>query len=336
MLTSVVIAERMDMNKIKNTNILCLILVLIYIGVGLVGDDLFRPLLSDLDQVTAARISLVISQGLILIPALIYVAVTKQNLFRLIRFQKMKLVTVLLLLVFTYSILPFLSLINAVSMLFSTNVIESTIGNVVGGSLFIGLLMVALMPAIVEEVTYRGIVYHSYRSERPIRGILMSGLIFGAMHMNFNQFCYAFLLGCIMAFVLEAADSILAPMIMHFIFNGNSVFILYIVPKINSLMSDMGIETNALNIGGRITKGEMMAAMGSLVILAILGLALAFAIFLLIAHINGRFETIREWFLKGKTGKEGDKKIMDFYLGSALILCLIMAVFTEVLARISL
>ena len=40
------------------------------------------------------------------------------------------------------------------------------------------------------------------------------------MHMNFNQFCYAFVPGIALGILLEATGSIFATMTAHFVVNG--------------------------------------------------------------------------------------------------------------------
>ena len=70
---------------IWGASILFLILVIMNIGIGLI----------DFGEIPIA-LNILIPQGLILIPVLIYVLVTKQNLFQLIRFRKINFWSLLL------------------------------------------------------------------------------------------------------------------------------------------------------------------------------------------------------------------------------------------------
>ena len=56
----------------------------------------------------------------------------------------------------------------------------------------------------------------------------MSALIFATGHMNFNQAAYAFVIGIMLVFLVEATGSIWASIIYHVIFNGYSVCIMYL------------------------------------------------------------------------------------------------------------
>lgn len=278
-----------------------------------------------------SQVMILISQGYIFVTVLCYIIITKQNLWKLIWVKKISFVTVLLIIIFTYSILPLLSMVNAISMLFSTNVIQNTVSQVVGNSLSIGLILVALIPAFVEEVTYRGAVYHGMRGARPMKGIIISALLFGAMHMNFNQFFYAALIGIIMGLLVEATGSILSSMVMHFVFNANSVVLLFLMPKLEKLLSSISGETmEPFSSNFTIGRDQLVLSIISMIPLAVIGTIVAVGIFVLIAHVNNRWKYLNTWIDK-KVNKALPKyKIVDKYLIASWVLCLIIAVITEV------
>ena len=60
--------------------------------------------------------------------------------------------------------------------------------------------------------------------------ILLTGFLFGCMHMNLNQFIYAFALGIYLAFLVEATGSIFSSMIAHFTLNATSVVMSFLLP----------------------------------------------------------------------------------------------------------
>lgn len=167
-------------------------------------------------------VSIVLSQLTIILPFIIYCIIKKENPFKVIRLKKIKFSTALLavwIAVFSY---PVVVLLNMVSMIFVENAMIKVMPDVLAMGLIPGLLLMAFLPAMVEETIFRGMVYNTYSKRRPIIGILLSALLFGLMHMNFNQLPYALYLGIIMALVMEACDSIVAPMIVHFTMNATS------------------------------------------------------------------------------------------------------------------
>ena len=66
-----------------------------------------------------------------------------------------------------------------------------------------------------------------------------NALAFGLMHMNFNQFCYAFVLGIAFGILLEATGSIFATMTAHFVINGWST-VLMAVSKLLTRIDSSG------------------------------------------------------------------------------------------------
>lgn len=174
---------------------------------------------------------LVLTQGLIIIPGIIYFVVTKQKVKEVIGFHKISLKTGVLVALFTFAFIPIANFVNALSMLFVQNIIGETLDTMSSNPLLINLIIVAVLPAFCEEFVFRGIIFSGLREQSIIKGAILCGAAFGLYHMNINQFLYAFLLGLVLALLREATGSILAPMLVHFIFNGNSVFLLWMVNR---------------------------------------------------------------------------------------------------------
>lgn len=165
-------------------------------------------------------LQLLLSPLSMLIPFVFYCIITKRNPFTVIRFKKVKISSIVLgvlVMIFSY---PVIVLLNLISMMFVDNAMASVLPDVLSIGLPAAVFFMAVVPAIVEETIFRGCLYNTYSKVRPVAGIFLSGLLFGLMHMNFNQMPYAFFLGIILALMLEATDSIITPMIMHFSLNA--------------------------------------------------------------------------------------------------------------------
>ena len=118
--------------------------------------------------------------------------------------------------------------INVVSQLFATNSIGSHVADLVIRYPFpVAFFVVAVMPALCEELIYRGILFRGYRKSGVLIAVLLTAFLFGMMHMNLNQFSYAFVLGFLFAFVTEITGSILPAVLLHIYVNGKSVVVLY-------------------------------------------------------------------------------------------------------------
>ena len=289
-------------------------------------------------------LSILVSQGMIVLPALIYsVVVTKGHALSFLRIRKFHIGSAFLIPLLMVALLPVMGLLNAISMLFATNVISSTVEELTGGSVWMGLLLVAVVPACVEEMTFRGALYHSLRGARPVRAIILSGFMFGAMHMNFNQFVYATALGIIMAFLIEATGSIWSSILLHFCINGNSVVMMTLLPKITKSLENMmaaygdmaqaeSISQAAADINSY-TTAQMLQTIVVLIPFAAGGAAAAFGLYVLIAKLNKRWGYIK--FLFAKSTKEQrdqleNPNLINVFTILAFIACLFICIMTEI------
>ncbi len=97
------------------------------------------------------------------------------------------------------------------------------------GSYFASLLLLAVIPAIEEELIFRGIIFNGLRSRfKDYQAILLSAAMFTLMHASLQQFVYPFLLGIIMAWVVMRTGSLMSSIIVHFTNNAIVVTLAFI------------------------------------------------------------------------------------------------------------
>jgi len=93
--------------------------------------------------------------------------------------------------------------------------------------IFDGLYLViafALLPAVTEELLFRGIVAGSYENLGVFPAVLISSLAFAMSHFSFVRFPVYFFAGLVLVSVLYTTRSVVASMIIHAI---NNAFILF-------------------------------------------------------------------------------------------------------------
>ena len=168
----------------------------------------------------SGEMNLIVSQLLFWIPIVICLAVTKTNPLHLIPFRKISVSTMLMVILFAILLIPVTAWINLVSMLFVENAVAGIDQQMTGNTLALNLLMMAVLPAVSEECMVRGVYFQLYKSGGILKAAVISGAVFGFMHLNFNQFSYAIVLGVILALLVEATGSIFSSMIAHFTFNA--------------------------------------------------------------------------------------------------------------------
>ena len=100
-------------------------------------------------------------------------------------------------------------------------------------NLLLNICLVALMPAICEEVFFRGFILTSFKhNKKSYRGaIVASGILFGMMHMDFIRIVPTSILGMAFAYAVCKTNSIGVSMFMHLLNNGFAVVVTYLSSK---------------------------------------------------------------------------------------------------------
>ncbi|WP_162053976.1 CPBP family intramembrane glutamic endopeptidase [Pontibacter pamirensis] len=98
------------------------------------------------------------------------------------------------------------------------------------GSLMIGLVVFALIPAVGEELVFRGILQRQFFRwlDNQHLAIWLAAIIFGAIHVQFFGFFPRVLLGALFGYLYFWSGRIIIPMVAHFVNNGFTVFMLYL------------------------------------------------------------------------------------------------------------
>lgn len=93
----------------------------------------------------------------------------------------------------------------------------------------ITFIATAIVPALVEEFACRGLILGSLKKYGEAFAIVASAIVFGLIHGNFEQIPFAFLVGIVLGFVTVKSGSIWIACLIHFINNGISVILDYVL-----------------------------------------------------------------------------------------------------------
>ena len=98
------------------------------------------------------------------------------------------------------------------------------------GQLALNLFMIALLPAIGEELVFRGCFQHIFTrwTKNPHWGIWVSAIIFSAIHLQFYGFLPRMLLGACFGYLLFWSNSMWFPIIAHLFNNGAAVIAAFV------------------------------------------------------------------------------------------------------------
>lgn len=247
---------------------------------------------------------LVLSQILYLMPVFIFLAVTRTTPEKWMPFKPLRPSVIFATILFTILLLPLTTLLNLISMLFVDNAMASTQADVSVNAFWINLLLMAVMPGISEEFITRGIYYHAYRQRGVWCAIIGSAIVFGLMHMNFNQFGYAFALGVAFGLLLEATGSIFATMLAHFTVNGWSVLMMEVSKALSGTEAVAEVASESA-----ISTEDMLMAIAVYMVLAAIFTSLAGLVLVWIAKLSGRTEHLK-WCFRRRKRRPGQPRTM--------------------------
>jgi sodium transport system permease protein len=98
--------------------------------------------------------------------------------------------------------------------------------NFSAGNLWVTLLVIALLPAVCEELAFRGFILSGFRhSGHKWTAIVLSSIFFGATHSIFQQSMVACALGMVLGFVAVQTGSLLPCILFHATYNSVSLVI---------------------------------------------------------------------------------------------------------------
>ncbi|MFD1467565.1 CPBP family intramembrane glutamic endopeptidase [Hymenobacter caeli] len=98
-----------------------------------------------------------------------------------------------------------------------------------GGRLLVAVLVIGVVPAVAEELVFRGVVQQNLVRWFGSRhaGVWAAAAIFSAIHFQFFGFVPRFVLGLGLGYLYEWSGNIVVPMAAHFTNNAFQVVLLY-------------------------------------------------------------------------------------------------------------
>ena len=270
------------MKKIFKVNLYFLVILIIEILAPL----LLRPFYIKIGLLDTRLILLFNHIILFLLPAIIYLLLTKSSFKETLKLNKLELKNILLIILLAFIVQPIMTFFSLISTFFFNNEIGAFITEITSTPYILLLALVALLPAITEEITIRGIVLSGYDDKNKYVAAIITGLFFGILHLDPQQFLYATVLGFIMALAVRITNSIFASMIIHFIVNGTSVTMAKIANYVTKALS-VSNETTELTLKNILysEKITLVIIYGSI---AIIFAAISFAIIYALEKINSK------------------------------------------------
>lgn len=97
-----------------------------------------------------------------------------------------------------------------------------------GIGLLPGLLILAVSPAVCEEMLFRGALLSSFERRMPAwAAVVLTALLFAVIHLNLFRLVPTFLLGLYLALIVHRTRSIYLSMLAHAVNNGLALLLIY-------------------------------------------------------------------------------------------------------------
>lgn len=158
---------------------------------------------------------------IILIPALLICGSGKRT--EVLRVKKLEYINVIRVIIIVILSYPIILLLNGIFSSFLSSFIElknfSMDVLLMEESFMRYLLFMCVVPAVCEEIFFRGALINSYDIYGGKFAIIMSSLVFALFHFDIQNFIAPFLLGILFGNLLELTGSIFAAILAHFTHN---------------------------------------------------------------------------------------------------------------------
>lgn len=289
--------------------ILCHLALLGLVLMGAIPEHILESMLANIG----------ISELILMVPALLVgvggLIKSGEKVSAEMGFTKMKLSNGLLIILITLLLEPMVITLNALTMLVTDNAMVEMSDTMLSLPFIVTLLMVGIIAPFCEEFVFRGLLYRGYRKQTGVCGAaVLSALLFGLMHMNFNQAVYAFALGIALALMVEATKSLWASILCHMFFNSSEVMLMYIS---NHLMPGIYEQSKEIPI----TNQEMYITIAVYLVLTAITLPCAICLLVYIAKRQKTEGCLKEMI---KPQKKELRSLFSIPLVVAILLCIIV------------
>lgn len=209
--------------------LLCQLGIIIFAFVGLVVCSFLNINIETFESFTTTVWGYLISS---LITNIVLIAIfLKNNKKKEINIIKKPKITKILL----YSLIAVGSFFCLTPTINSINILLAKIGypitnfpyTLTTSNYFISLISLVILPAICEELIFRGIIFKGLRSSGKNFAIITSSIMFSLYHMSAEQTIYPLLIGLMLGVIMCNENNILYCIIVHFINNFLSLTTAY-------------------------------------------------------------------------------------------------------------
>lgn len=175
------------------------------------------------------------NEFLIIASVLVYCFIKKINVWRTFRFNRVKVLPMLLILAIAAPASYAASMFNnaVIYLLQSLGKVPNpgipTPANI--PELLAGILIIAVVPGFCEEMMHRGLLLRAYEKRGSYKAVVIVSILFGLFHFDITNFFGPVLLGLLIGYYVIRTNSIIAGMFAHFLNNAFAEIVQYVIKQ---------------------------------------------------------------------------------------------------------
>lgn len=210
---------------------------------------------------------------LILLPVLIFLFSFRFDVKNVLRLNKPTFWNMFLIFWIMLFSIPVSSGINVLNLW----IIKSVFGKievpaVPVGENMIGLLVsvfvIAVSAGICEEVLFRGVIMRGFERRGAVKAIVITGIVFGFMHLDFQKLIGTMLLGILIGYLVYRGNSLYCGIFAHFLNNAIATVGTYYAARASEYLEKSGMADAKLPKGGDVF--EIYAAMPQIQLIGVI------------------------------------------------------------------
>jgi len=219
--------------------------------------------------------------GLIFLPPVLFLIIFKFDVKKVLRINKpgfLNLILIFGIMIFSLPVIGVLNLLNywIIKQIFGRYEIFQAPISTESWGLLVGILIIGVLAGICEETLFRGFIQRGLERFGAVKSILITAVLFGLMHMDFQRFLGTFLLGALFGYLTYKSNSIFSSMFAHFANNSIAVCLTYVSLKANELLKQSGV--NGIDNIEKISNGDVFESLASMGQIEIIAFTIVYAI----------------------------------------------------------
>lgn len=181
------------------------------------------------------KILLINQYVIILIPVVVYTLYKKLDIKDVFRLNGLKLIPAAIIVLLAVPVQLAGNMLNSLAI-YLLQFLGRIPGNTIPAprnlkELATGIAVVALSPAICEELMHRGIMLKAYEKRGTIKAVVISSIFFGLFHFDITNLLGTTFIGIVIGYYVVRTNSIFAGMLAHFLNNFIVELLLFFLPE---------------------------------------------------------------------------------------------------------